>query len=130
MKGFLKSLEAIIAVLIIAATYIFLFTGQQALPQFDTTNWKLLVLNELISLDAQNNLRTDIVANNTASIQNKLSLKISQPLNYLAIVCDVNCSQPTLPTTRIASVKYLISGDYNNATNKELVVFVWFGEAP
>ncbi len=129
MKGQTKILETILAILIMSGAYILLFAGQQSSIQTDTLNWKLLTLNALSSLDQKNELRSYVLANDTASIQNELSSTIPEPLTFSVVICGLNCPQPTLPPVDVASVDYLISGDFNNITNKQVFVYVWFGES-
>lgn len=128
MKGILKSFESVLAAIIVLSTYIILFSGQQALPEFETINWKLLAFNSVASLDQNNQLRVDALSNNTASLKTKLADFIRAPLNFDVQVCSLNCTKPDVAASKIASVEYLISGDVNNITNKQVVVFVWFSD--
>lgn len=128
MKGILKSFEAVIGTSIIMITFVALYTSSEVVPDVETSNWKYAGLNALQSLDASNDLRYDAMRNNTAAIEDRIEKFIPPNLDYFVQVCGTNCTAPTIFGTRSTSVHYLISGDANNSTLKEIILYMWSNE--
>lgn len=128
MKGILKTFEVIIGLTMILIAFIALFTGQQALPEFNTIAWKAAGLNALQALDYSNLLRFDAMNNSTAAIESRLTGYLPSNLNYLVQVCGNNCTSPTITAKRSTTANYIISGDANNSTASEIILYVWSNE--
>lgn len=127
-KGILKTFEAVLGLSLVMLTFVFLYTGQDPLPEFETVTWKISGMEGLESLDAANELRYDALNNNTAAIENKLKQKLPAAVDTLLQICELNCSVPEIDAEKSASVHYLVSGDANNNTAKELILYVWTQE--
>ena len=128
MKGILKTFEVIIGLTAIMFTFILLYTGQQPLPDFSTVSWKTSGLNALQSLDYSDQLRYDALNNNTAAIEGRLASFVPPNINYMVQVCGSNCTVPTINAVRSTTASYLISGDANNSTAKEIILYMWSNE--
>lgn len=128
MKGILKTFEVIIGLTIIMFTFVFLYTGQQPLPEFNTVTWKTSGMSALQSLDYANQLRYDAMNNNTALIEGRIAGFLPSNINYMVQVCGSNCSVPTINAKRSATANYIISGDANNSTASEIVLYMWSNE--
>lgn len=128
MKGILKSFEAVIGTSIILITFVALYTTSEVVPETQTDSWKYSGLNALQALDASNELRYDAMRNNTAAVEGRLDRFIQPNLRYFVQVCQNSCETPTITATRSASVHYLISGDANNATLREIILYMWSDE--
>lgn len=124
----MKTFEAVIGTSIIMIAFIALYGPGETLPDIESSNWKQIGISSLQALDSANKLRYDAMNNNTASIEGKLQNYIPANLDYLVLVCETNCSVPTINAERSTSVHYLISGDANNSTLREISLYMWSNE--
>lgn len=128
MKGLMKTLEAVIAILAIFLTYILTYEPISISSGFDIAKWKELGFSALSSIDKSGELRDDALSNSTTSIENKIRNFIPVNLDYLVIVCNVNCTKPNVTADIATSVEYLISGTPNNYAQRQVVLFMWLNE--
>lgn len=128
MKGILKTFEVVIGLSIVMFAFVSLYTGQQELPELDTIAWRYAGLNALQSLDYSNQLRYDALNNNTALVEGRVGPYLPANINYLLQVCGSNCTGPTLNAKKSASIQYFISGDANNSTAREIILYMWSNE--
>lgn len=125
MKGLLKTFEVVIGLALVMLTFVALFTGQDPLPEFDTVSWKSAGTDALRALDASNELRWDVLNNNTAPIESKLAGFLPSSVDILVQVCDATCPVPEINADKSTTAHYLISGDAGNSTSKEVILYVW-----
>lgn len=125
MKGVVQTLEAVIAVILIMVVVVTYYGPKEKLPEFETISWKLSGFDALKALDASNELRQYVLANDTATIESKLLSILYINVNYQILVCDSNCGKPNINSDKITSVTYLIAGDVNNIKNRQVVLYIW-----
>jgi hypothetical protein len=125
MKGLMKSFEAVIAILMVAAVFIYFFRGVEQLPEFETTNWQLKGFNSLKTLDKNNQLRQYALANDTQTIEGQLSSLLPAEVSYRIVVCNATCGNPGITSSKLTSVNYFIAGDIENFQPKQIVLYMW-----
>jgi len=125
MKGLMKVLEAVMAILMILVVYVLLFSSTVRPPDLETINLQLKAFNSLQALDQNNELRTLALQNNVTAITNKLSPLLSSQINYRVSVCNISCAMQTINSTKVSSVSYILSGDYGNFNPKQVMVYLW-----
>lgn len=125
MKGLLKSLEAVIAILMILTVYVTFFAPKEPLPEFETINWRVRAFNALTILDENNELRLYALANDTTTIENKLQNLLPVERSYHVVVCNETCLTPNITADKITSVTYFIAGRIGNIQPKQVVLYVW-----
>lgn len=123
-KGILQSLEAVIAILMILAFFVIFFVVKEPLPGFETVSWKLKGFNSLKALDDNNELRQYALTNNTLRIKEKLQGLLS-PMNYEIMICSDTCVYPNITAEKLVSVSYLIAGNINSFSPREIVLYLW-----
>lgn len=126
MKGLLGSLEAIIAILIILTIFITFYSGREAIPEFDTINWKVRGYDALRTLDYNGMLRDAVTTNSSTIIESRLKTLLPSQLNYQVVVCERNCGDPGIETDKLTSAVYLVSGDLNNYLPRQVILYMWF----
>lgn len=125
MKGIMKTLEAVITILMVLVIDVIMFSAPIVPPDFESINLQLRAFSSLQTLDANNELRYYVSQNDTMTITNKLSSLMPTNVNYLISVCSSTCIAPVINSTRILSVNYLISGDYSNFNPQQIVLYMW-----
>lgn len=125
MKGQLRIVEVIIAILMVIVAYVLLFSAPITLPDFESINDQFRAFNSLQTLDQNNELRVPVLQNNTLLISQKLQYLIPSNINYNVSICSSICIAPIINSTRVFSVDYIISGDVNNFNPQQVVIYMW-----
>lgn len=125
MKGVTKTLEVVIAVLMVLIAYVLLYSAPIIPPDFQSINLQLQAFNSLQTLDANNELRSAALQNDTSTISNKLASLLPGNANYLVSICTSACVAPVINSTSIFSVSYVISGDVGNFNPRQVIVYMW-----
>ncbi|MBS3054960.1 MAG: hypothetical protein J4452_00510 [Candidatus Aenigmarchaeota archaeon] len=124
-KGLMKTFEAVIAVLLITTFFVLYYSTRDTLPEFDTVNRQIKAFNALKSLDESNQLRTFVTNNNAAGLTGALQNLMPANLFYQVVICNPDCTAPTLPNQKATSVFYFVGGDVNSLSTRMVVVYVW-----
>lgn len=121
----LKTLEAIIGVLMILVILVNLYQPIGAVPEFQTATNKLRGFHALKALDDSNDLRADALSNDTSSIESKLSALLPTGINYKIVVCAVECEKPEIASESISSVDYVLAGNETVFSPRKVVLYIW-----
>ncbi len=121
VKGFEKTLEAAIAIVLILVSIVFLFTGKEITePQMSATGYECLK-----NLDNQGVLRYYAANGLGDRLDADLKACIPPLLNYTTKICATSTCNTVLPLNKTVFLStYLIAGD--NSFNPRLVgLWVW-----
>ena len=121
VKGFEKTLEAAIAIVLILVSIIFLFTNKEITePQLSATGYECLK-----NLDNQGMLRYYAANGLEDRLNADLKTCIPPLLNYTTKICATSTCNTVLPINKTVFLStYLIAGD--NSFNPRLVdLWVW-----
>lgn len=124
-KGMLKTLEAVIAILMILTVFFIYFGSKGVFPEFSTLNTEWKGFYALKNLDESNKLRSDALANNTVSIQNNLQPLLPPEVSYQVFICQTNCGKPAVNSEKMISVTYFIAGDIDNYSPRQIILYMW-----
>jgi hypothetical protein len=125
MKGLTKVLEVALSIIMILVIYVTVFSSSTAIPDFESINIQLKAINSLQNLDQNNELRSLVLQNDTATISNELAPLLPANINYLVNICGISCTAPIINSTRTFSVSYIVSGDIGNYNPKQVIVYMW-----
>lgn len=125
MKGLSKTLEAFIAMFVILTVFFIFFSSPIELPEFTLINERLKVLESLKKLDISSNLREYALKNQTKKIEDLLADYIPFGTNYKVQICEAICKKIEIPSERITTVSYYISGSYSKFKPLQIVVYLW-----
>jgi hypothetical protein len=121
VKGFEKTLEAAIAIVLILVSIVFMFTNKEITePQMSATGYECLK-----NLDNQGLLRYYAANGLEDSLNADLKTCIPPLLNYTTKICATSTCNTVLPINKTVFLStYLIAGD--NSFNPRLVdLWVW-----
>jgi hypothetical protein len=121
VKGFEKTLEAAIAIVLILVSMVFLFIGKEITePQMSATGYECLK-----NLDNQGLLRYYAANDLGERLNADLKTCIPSLLNYTTKICTTSTCNAVLPLNKTVFLStYLIAGD--NSFNPRLVdLWVW-----
>ena len=121
----LRTLEAVIAILMISTIFIIFYQTIGILPDFETINWKIAGYNGLKTLDMTLGLRQEVLTGNTTAIEAKLSGIMPPAANYTVRICGVSCSSPSISSSKIVSVSYIVAGYRDAYAPRQVVLYLW-----
>jgi hypothetical protein len=125
MKGISKILEVLIAVLVIASAYLYLFGSGEKVPDLEITTWKIRGFEALRVLDESNKLATNALANETEKIEADLEEILQIGINYKVLICTKECPGVNVSSEKITSVSYFIAGNATNIEPREILLYMW-----
>jgi len=129
LKGALYTLESVIAILMILFIIIFLFQDSSTAPEFERINYKLEVYHGLKILENTDELRRDVMDDNTVSIENKLNPYIPDFLNYTIVIFNETTNitkKPSLVDKKdVISISYFLAGDVDNYGPRDVRAYLW-----
>ena len=123
--GFLRILEAIIAITIIISVMFIYFNKSRNFPQHDLTIRARAILDE-ISKD--NILRADVLNNQTVKLDDFIQIRIPEAhLTFEVKICEVNdvCGKSSYIRREIYSAERSISSILSSYSPKKLRLFIW-----
>ena len=121
----MKTFEALIAILLITTFFVVYYSTRDTLPEFDTVNRQIRGFDALKSLDESNKLRGYVTSNDVTGLTAALESLMPANLFYRVIICNPDCTAPTLPSQKATSVAYFVGGDVNSISPKLVVVYIW-----
>lgn len=125
MKGLLQSLEAVIGILLIMSIFVLVYSREVQLPELDTVNFKLKGFSALKTIDSTGELRRAVFLNDTTAVENKVSDLLPKQLNLKVVFCERQCALPDIATDRLISVMYIVSGNVNSISPRQVVLYMW-----
>ena len=128
MKGFSKTLEALIAMLTIVSAFLVIFPGGEKPVEHETAAWKLLAFNVLDFLEKNNTLSKLAVEGDTSAIEEMVEELLPPSLESKVMICEQSCEDPGIVAEKIVSVEYLIGGYEQRVEPRRVVLFVWRAE--
>lgn len=122
----MKTLEAVLAVILVLGVFIYFYRGTEQLPEFETINWQLKGFNALKTLDKNNQLRQYAISNDTVTIESELSSLMPAEVTYKVIVCSqTSCGGLGITSERLTSISYFIAGDLANFQARQIILYMW-----
>ena len=125
-KGFIKILEAFVAILIITGVMVFVYVNQIQKPSLDDSINQLL---RLILEDIANkpSLRQAVLSADNSTINNSIRGFIPSEYQYDFKICDLNklCKTDAIIKKEIYSREITISSTLQDYNPKVLKIFIW-----
>lgn len=130
MKGILFTVEVSISILMILFILVFLFQGQNETPEYRTTNYKYKAYHGLEVLERRGELRDHAINNDADSIETDIDSFISDFLTYEVVIYNATTNVTEIPSAihsqdDVISVSYLIAGDIDTYSPKDIRVYLW-----
>lgn len=126
-KAWLRIVEAVIAVLLVASILILMITKA---PRQDTgENMHGIQRFILEQISANETLRAEILQNQNSEVNKSIGRLISPNWNFTTRICGVNeiCGMPFYVEGNIYADEILIASNLTQYSPKKLKLFVWVG---
>lgn len=125
-KGFVYTIEVLLAIFLVAVTITSLFLQVPEKPQGDIAITKRLGIETLEYLDNKDVLRNYVNSNDAAGIERELDALLPNRLNSNATICERSCTFSGLPVDRnVIVADYYVSGYRTTYLGKKVRVFMW-----
>lgn len=125
-KGFIYTLEVLIAISLITLTVVFLFRFSPQTTQSDITILKISGMNALVYLDQYYDLDMWVFEGNETNIENTLEQLLPEGINYEAEVCETECNTIGVPTTKsVVAVDYYVSSYGKHLVSSKVRLWLW-----
>lgn len=125
-KGFIYTLEVLIAVAIILASLVFIFRSSPAKPELDVSIIKTQGMDALSFLDAKGSLRKLVFDDNETEIETQLKAYLPKNIGFEVQLCTSPCSAVNVPVNEtVVAVSYYISGYKESYVGKKARLWLW-----
>ena len=124
MKGQIKTLEAVISVIILISAVFILASFSPKLPEVESLDIKLKILKGLKNLDENNELRKYVYLNDSSTLEQKILQYIPKNFEYKVLICNKLCSYE-VNAKKVYTISYFLASDLKNFETMEVLVYVW-----
>ena len=136
-KGYLRIVEAFIAIILIASVLIFLYVNNVQKPNYEESIYKLerAILEEISSnsslrdavLNGDYKLTNQGAENNRTLINNAINKYINNEFNFAFKICDLNevCGAESFVNKEVFSNQISVSSNLDIYDPKIIRLFIW-----
>ena len=124
-KGYMKTLEAVIAVIILISFLLALLPREEAKPE---TPQDIQLLQDTVFTTIQNDnyYRACVLSNNLNCITSFINSTFPYTLEFDAKICDLtSCPEPDLPDKSVYVSDLIISSNLTEFDTRLLRLFIW-----
>lgn len=126
VKGYLYTLEVMVAVSIIFVAFMFVYRTPPTIPETSLTLIKQQGYYALKNLDESGELRMFADESDYASIKQRLNIMLPKTVYYDFDICSSSCYMYNIPVNRtITTVQYYISGYKDHYEGKKIMLWMW-----
>ncbi len=116
----LRTLEAIVAISLLATVFIFVFKPYESFLSHEEEKLTK-AFNSLKSLDKTNELRGYVLQNDTKGLEKKLR-ELLPEFELEVVICSTDCGKTSMPES--VSITYLVAGDVKKFDPKQVIVYI------
>lgn len=125
-KGFVYTLEVLVAVGIVVVVAVAIFRSFPEKTQTDLATLKIQGFYALRYLDDTEALRKHIGGNNESVLENEIRTLLSSTVNVETEICGASCSDSNVPDDKdVVSMDYYISGYRSEYLEKRVKLWIW-----
>ena len=126
MKGYLYTLEVLIALSIIFGAVLFVYRSPPPKPESESLFIKQSGFDALKYLDEKGVLRMYAYQNNESALENDLSSCLVKSIGFEAAFCYDSCDSIGVPENQtVVAVDYYISGYRSASDAKKVRLYLW-----
>lgn len=125
-KGFIYTLEVLIAISIIMVSIVLVFRYPPEKPDFGTSTMKLQAFDSLEYLDNKGDLKNLVFQNNETEIEKRMRDILLQEMLFEMEICDFSCSEANVPVNEtVIAINYYVAGYKENYLGKKVKMWLW-----
>ncbi len=125
-KGFIYTLEVLLAVGLIFLTLVYLFRFSEPTPQHDLTIIKRSGMEALEFMDQYHELRKWVSEFNEAKIESTLNTLLPNNIKFESEICAAECSAAGVNTKKsVVAVDYYVSAYRDQHLGRKIRLWLW-----
>lgn len=125
-RGYLYTLEVLVAVTIITASIAFVFKFPQQKPETELSEIMRQGRNAIEYMDSVGILRDYVYQNNETAIEYELAAVLSGGIGFETEICENDCSPAGTPSNHtIVVTDYYLAGHGKNYEFKKVRLYLW-----
>ncbi len=125
-RGYVYTLEVMLAISIIFVTLIFIFSSSPEQPETNLVIMKQSGYDALYYLDMTGELRDAVNRGAVSEIDSNLTDLLPKNIKFDTNICTTSCNSTELPANRtVVAVDYYISGYRSQYIGKKVRVWMW-----
>ena len=125
-KGYVYSLEMLIAVSIIIVALVLIFREGPKEQQIEVSMLKRYGWESLEYMNYNGSLREYVANNDGEGLKNTLSDMLPRNVFFELAICKLQCDDTNVPKNKtVVTVDYYVSGYRNNFVEKKVKMWVW-----
>jgi hypothetical protein len=126
MKGYIYTLEVLIAISIIVISMVSVFKTAPTRPETEISIIKQNSFDALYYLDQEGSLKKMVLEDNETGIEDALKDLLSENIRFELDICSTECELLNLPQKEtIVVVDYYVSSYKETYIGKRVRLFVW-----
>ncbi len=126
LKGYIYTLEVIIAISIIVLSVVSILRTPPTKPEFSTSTIKMQGFEALEYLDRKGDLKKLVFQENETELENKMSGIMPKEIGFEMEFCSYSCSEVNVPANEtVVVVNYYVSGYKENYIGKKVKLWIW-----
>jgi hypothetical protein len=126
MKGYLYTLEMLIAVSIIFGSVIMVFSSPVDKPQVELNTIQQSCFGALKYLDEKGDLRKYASQGNESALESSLDSILAKSIGFRSKICQSSCYAPETPANEtVIVIEYYISGYRQSYNATKVRLYAW-----
>ena len=125
-KGYIYSLEVLIAISIILVAMVFLFRYAPTKPEIEISILKQQGFDILEYMNNEGTLREYVFNNNETELEAYLAVLLPKNIYFETDICSVSCERTNVPNNEtVISIDYYVSGYKEHYIGKKVRLWIW-----
>lgn len=126
MKGYLYTIEVLIAVSLVMASYVLIFQSPPTKPSLEVPLVKQQGFLALEHLDSAGILRPLVFSSAESRIEQELDRILVDSIKFETDVCGYSCNSTNVPANvTVVAVDYYVSGYTSSFFSKKVRLWMW-----
>jgi len=128
MKGYIYTLEVLVAASLIFVSLMFVFRSSPLKPQLEISLIKQQGFDALKYIDNEGNLKKYVSEADEKELEDELKDILIKTIKFETEICETECSQRNVPGGQaIIIVDYYVSGYRSSYDYKKVRLYMWKG---
>ncbi len=125
-KGYIYTLEVLIAISIMILSVALILRNPPAKPEFSTSTIKLQGFAALEYLNEKGDMKNLVAQNNETELENRIKDILPREIQFETEICDFSCSEVNVPVNETVTViNYYVSGYKESFAGKKVKMWLW-----
>ena len=126
MKGYVYTIEVLIAITIILLSVVLILRNPPEKPDYSTSTMKLQGIEALEYLDMKGDLKNLVLQENETEIESRIRDVLAKEILFEIELCNYSCSNVNVPVNEtITAVNYYVSGYKETFLGRKVRMWLW-----